>query len=425
MEPLTRDDEGVQDSFQAIGADLSAARLELGMQVSEVAQLLRISRNYIKSIEAGDFEQLPGPTYVGGYLRSYARAVGLDQDALPKRYRALIDDKAAQPQYAFPIDHQRPQRSGAMMASILVIFAVAGYGGWYAAGKPDLLNALTGDNAPSVISAPTVETAVIEPDDLVAPELQQTSILSEAEPVSTAVAIGGVSDRVDAGFIEDVDGSSDGTAIQPDLATAGTVADAAGLVSEGSAPADGGVGPSPIQSVDSTSGAGGTNALLAQSSADDGLLTGEDGDQAPASALNPLATNSDLTTVAETGLASLPDGDAVAEESAGMPLGSGDAAASTGVAFAMQRMPELEITVRATGTSWVEIIRNNGEEVMTQLMRKGETYVVDSRDKLYLSTGNAGGLELLFHDGTVRSVGVSGEILRDLPLDAERLRNQL
>ena len=287
------------------------------------------------------------------------------------------------------------------------------------------MNALTGDNAPSVISAPTVETAVIEPDDLVAPELQQTSVLSEAEPVSTAVAIGGVSDRVDAGSIEDVDGSSDGTAIQPDLATAATVADAAGLVSEGSAPADGGVEPSPIQSGDSTVGDGGTNALLAQSSADDGLLTYEDGDQAPASALNPLATDSDLTTVAETGLASLPDGDAVAEESAGMPLGSDDAAASTGVAFAMQRMPELEITVRATGTSWVEIIRNNGEEVMTQLMRKGETYVVDSRDKLYLSTGNAGGLELLFHDGTVRSVGVSGEILRDLPLDAERLRNQL
>ena len=111
-------------------------------------------------------------------------------------------------------------------------------------------------------------------------------------------------------------------------------------------------------------------------------MTGEDGDQAPASALNPLATNSDLTTVAETGLASLPDGDAVAEESAGMPLGSDDAAASTGVAFAMQRMPELEITVRATGTSWVEIIRNNGEEVMTQLMRKRDLCCRQSRQAL-------------------------------------------
>ena len=62
---------------------------------------------------------------------------------------------------------------------------------------------------------------------------------------------------------------------------------------------------------------------------------------------------------------------------------------------------------------------------MTKLMRNGETYLVDSRDRLYLSTGNAGGLELVFDDGTVRSIGESGEILRDLLLDAAKLRNQL
>jgi cytoskeleton protein RodZ len=96
----------------------------------------------------------------------------------------------------------------------------------------------------------------------------------------------------------------------------------------------------------------------------------------------------------------------------------------TGVAFARQRVPDLEITLRATGTSWVEIIRNDGEQVLAKLMRDGETYMVDSRDRLYLSTGNAGGLELVFNDGTVRSVGDSGEILRDLLLDANKLGNQ-
>lgn len=96
----------------------------------------------------------------------------------------------------------------------------------------------------------------------------------------------------------------------------------------------------------------------------------------------------------------------------------------TGVAFARQRLPEMEITLRAIGASWVEIIRNDGEEVMTKLMRAGDTYLVDSRDRLYLSTGNAGGLELVFNDGTTRSIGDSGEILRDLLLDATKLRNQ-
>ena len=101
-----------------------------------------------------------------------------------------------------------------------------------------------------------------------------------------------------------------------------------------------------------------------------------------------------------------------------------DSQAGSGVAFARQRLPDMEITLRATGVSWIEIIRNDGEEVMTKLMRAGETYMVDSRDRLYLSTGNAGGLELVFNDGTVRSVGDSGEILRDLLLDAAKLRNQ-
>ena len=95
------------------------------------------------------------------------------------------------------------------------------------------------------------------------------------------------------------------------------------------------------------------------------------------------------------------------------------------MAFARERAPDMEITLRATGVSWVEIIRNDGEEVMTRLMRAGETYLVDSRDRLYLSTGNAGGLELVFDDGTVRPIGESGEILRDLLLDAVKLRNQL
>ena len=117
-------------------------------------------------------------------------------------------------------------------------------------------------------------------------------------------------------------------------------------------------------------------------------------------------------------------GDAASGEVAASSAGE-ESLPSTGVAYARQRVPELEITVRATSISWIEIIRNDGEEVMAKLMREGEIYVVDSRDRLYLSTGNAGGVELVFHDGAVQSVGESGEILRDLPLDADRLRNQL
>ena len=83
-----------------------------------------------------------------------------------------------------------------------------------------------------------------------------------------------------------------------------------------------------------------------------------------------------------------------------------------GSAIANQRDPANEVTLRARASSWVEIVRNDGEEVMTRLMREGDTYLINASDSLYLSTGNAGGLEFVFNDGTVKEVGETGEIVR-------------
>ena len=45
------------------------ARCELGLRMSDVARELRISADYLKLLEAGDFDQLPAPTYVSGFLK--------------------------------------------------------------------------------------------------------------------------------------------------------------------------------------------------------------------------------------------------------------------------------------------------------------------------------------------------------------------
>ena len=186
MELETRDDEVEQDSFRAIGADLGAARLEAGMQLQELAQLVRISRHHLKNLEAGDFDLLPGATYVSGYIRTYSREVGLDPVVMTQRYRALLTDREAKPSYSFPVDRQQPQRSGAMMASIMVIFACLGYGGWYAAGKPDLVAALVGEAPQETVAAPQVETTATEPDNLIIQATEQE--LADAAPAETAPA---------------------------------------------------------------------------------------------------------------------------------------------------------------------------------------------------------------------------------------------
>jgi len=94
-------------------------------------------------------------------------------------------------------------------------------------------------------------------------------------------------------------------------------------------------------------------------------------------------------------------------------------------AIANLRDPEKEIIIRAVAASWVEIVRDNGEEVMAKLMRAGDSYVVEGNTRLYLSTGNAGGLMVVIGADDPILMGDVGEIVRDLPLVIDKLRKVL
>ena len=97
MDSEARDSSAYEDGFRQIGADLNAARLERGLQINEITHLLRISKGYLKNLEAGEFDRLPGPTYVSGYLRAYAREIGLDPTEVTQRYRALLGAGESRP----------------------------------------------------------------------------------------------------------------------------------------------------------------------------------------------------------------------------------------------------------------------------------------------------------------------------------------
>ena len=392
MDFEARDDGAYEDSFRQIGADLNAARLERGLQINEIAHLLRISKNYLKNLEAGEFDQLPGPTYVSGYLRTYAREIGLDSGEITQRYRALLGAGEDRPKYSFPVDKQRPQRSGAMMASIVVIFAVAGYGGWYALGKPDVLSSVLQDTQPEIVAGPQVETTVTEPDNLGAGDAEPVGLVEAEkivveETVTASAPLAADGSEASDTLIAAPAISEESAEIQAPVLPVDEAPTVADLDADSTTP------PAPVQPAELV--------LADNNPVNEGLQEGIEAEVAPLP-----------QTLASTDLADMTSLDDEPQE-------------TNLAAFARERAPDQEITLRATGVSWVEIIRNDGEEVMTKLMRNGETYLVDSRDRLYLSTGNAGGLELVFDDGTVRSIGESGEILRDLLLDAAKLRNQL
>lgn len=64
------------------GRSLRRTREQLGLSVDDIATELRLSSFQIRALEEDDWQRLPGMTYARGYLRSYARLLGLDADQL-------------------------------------------------------------------------------------------------------------------------------------------------------------------------------------------------------------------------------------------------------------------------------------------------------------------------------------------------------
>jgi cytoskeleton protein RodZ len=64
------------------GRQLRRTREKLGLSIEDVSAELRLSGFQIQALEEDDWSQLPGETYARGYLRSYARLLGLDADQL-------------------------------------------------------------------------------------------------------------------------------------------------------------------------------------------------------------------------------------------------------------------------------------------------------------------------------------------------------
>jgi cytoskeleton protein RodZ len=64
------------------GAMLRAAREAAGLSIDALSQQLKLAPRQVKALEEGDYANLPGRTFVRGFVRNYARAVNLDADAV-------------------------------------------------------------------------------------------------------------------------------------------------------------------------------------------------------------------------------------------------------------------------------------------------------------------------------------------------------
>ena len=120
----------------SIGQVLRAARIAAGRSVEEVGEDTSVRVPIIEGIEQDDFGRCGGDFYARGHIRSLARAVGADADALVAEYdKAHGGTSAAAQPLPLPLfepgrmDHERrrPSWAGAMVAAIVVVVAVIGF----------------------------------------------------------------------------------------------------------------------------------------------------------------------------------------------------------------------------------------------------------------------------------------------------------
>lgn len=124
------DNDTIIESAPDVGEQLRSAREAKGLTLEQVAAETRIPLRHLVAMEAGEFAKLPGRTYAVGFARTYAKAVGLDPDAVAAGVRAELDAQSEdgyRPASFEPGDPARvPSRALGWFAAFAVLLLLAG-----------------------------------------------------------------------------------------------------------------------------------------------------------------------------------------------------------------------------------------------------------------------------------------------------------
>lgn len=146
------------------GSMLRKLREDAGLSLASVGETLHLTVHYVKALENDDYGRLPGLTFVKGYLRSYARLMKTDVDAVLASFDQYIASLVVEGERTEKV--QRSQRRHdqalrwAIAMSVILILGVAG--GWWFKGSSNNSAAASAITAPAPAVAATrapVQTA--------------------------------------------------------------------------------------------------------------------------------------------------------------------------------------------------------------------------------------------------------------------------
>lgn len=438
-----------------VGGTLRAAREAHGWTIGDVAGHLRIRSNFLQALEDGRADELPGVAYAIGYVRAYAAFLDLDAEDAVRRFK---DEEAAlhsPTELVFPSPAPEGRVPGLPVLLLAVVLAGGAYGGWYVISEregglrglvpdvPERLAALIDGDTPS-----TLQTTQERSDASVTPSLGASTAGTSAAEEATTEQI--APERVDVArtestvtpveLIED-DQAPDAAEVAADpvdLAQTSVAADTTTepvtltkpLVVDAEAASSQQLAATPTPVVEV---AAPVSALTTE--ADSPELPGNT-DSGPVSidtALSePIPTIAETVPVDSALVDTVPASDAPAESAvvdavvpaapriAGL-IGASEAAVPSNTAAGSATTPVDRLVIRARSDSWVQIRDNAGHTLYTRVMREGDVYRVPDREGLSLATGNAGALDILVEGRMAPSLGESGQVVRNVALNPERL----
>ena len=125
------EESAINQAAQELGALLKTKRTEKNIAIGEVAERLKFSAKQIESLESGDYKGLPEPIFVKGFIKTYARFLGLDVDqitallneAFPSQVTAVASAPISESQNGLNFQDQKKSKSFPKWLPLLVVAA--------------------------------------------------------------------------------------------------------------------------------------------------------------------------------------------------------------------------------------------------------------------------------------------------------------
>ena len=123
--------EGTADIAESVGTALRKAREKRGLSLPQVSRDLCLKEDVLRALESRQYGALPKVPYCFGFVRTYARHLGLEPEEMVRRFKGEIGDVPQAATLAPPQPLRASRFPGRAVVTTSLIIAAAAYGGWY------------------------------------------------------------------------------------------------------------------------------------------------------------------------------------------------------------------------------------------------------------------------------------------------------